>query len=33
MILPPPPKDFRDQIAWPFFHHLGRLPCEVFSEK
>ena len=28
-----PPKDFRDQIAWPFFHHLERLPCEEFSEK
>ena len=28
-----PPKDFRDQIAWPFFHHLERLPCVDFPEK
>lgn len=28
-----PPKDFRDQISYLFFHHLERLPCEEFPEK
>ena len=28
-----PPKDFRDQVSWLFFHHLERLPCEVLPEE
>ena len=28
-----PPMDFRDQVAWLFFHHLERLPCISFPEK
>ena len=27
-----PPKDFRDQVSWLFFHHLERLPCVEFPE-
>ena len=27
-----PPKDFRDQISWLFFHHLERLPCLAYPE-
>lgn len=28
-----PPKDFRDQISWLFFHHLERLPCLEYPEE
>ena len=28
-----PPKDFRDQISWLFFHHLERLPCFEYPDE